>query len=405
MKNIIYIRVSTQEQAKSGHSLEYQKNQLLNYCKNNTILYPKIYVDDGYSAGSINRPKYKLILDEIKNKKVKNIVFLKIDRISRNIVDFKNFLSLCNTYSVNLVSLQENFDNTAVGQFSQNIIISLAEMERNQISERTKAGIIGGLQKGFWTFGGGLPLGISKNKLTKKLYYNEDKQIVIDIFRLDENKYSNIEIYKMINKKYQIKFDDYFIDRTLKNTLYFGYKIYGGVKYELLEPLITNYKYIKQDCKHNKIIDTKINKRIKYKHLYQLSQQIRYIPTNDILYASTVKKFLKSTNKYKEYKYYFSKDKKVKLNEKYLLKILQEYIVIQEKDKTISIQKRIKNLQALFIIGDITKEEYLRAKKELFYIDSNTLDLKNVTVKVDEHYNLNINNKIINYKIAIQKFK
>lgn len=310
MKNVIYIRVSTQDQANLGHSLEYQKNQLLNYCKNTNINKPTIYADEGYSASSINRPKYKQLLNEIKNKKIRRIIFLKIDRISRNIIDFRNFVDLCKQNDVSIISLQEKFEDSAIGNFSRDIVISLAEMERNQISER--------------------------DKNTGNLYYDDNKKIIIDIFDLDTRSYSNIKIAKIINNKYDlsslnINVDYYFINRVLNNTLYYGYKIYNGKKYDLFDPLI-KYQRLENSI-INKYDNTNIrkNKRIKYNHLYKFSQKIKYIDDEHFLYASTVRKFLKSTCRYKEYKYYFSNDKKIKLNEEYLIRLINEHIISTNK--------------------------------------------------------------------------
>lgn len=131
-----------------------------------------------------------------------------------------------------MISLSEQINNDAVGKFSQGIIIGLAEMERNQISERTLNGIEGGLQKGIYPFGGGLPFATSKDK-DKKLFYNEDIKIVKRIYELDEKGYSNLKISKEILNEFNEKHSASKVSKILKNTIYQGYIIYRGKKYHL----------------------------------------------------------------------------------------------------------------------------------------------------------------------------
>lgn len=75
--NILYTRVSTEEQAKGGYSLEYQKNRLLDYVNNHNLDNYKLIVDDGYSGKNDKRPGYSKILKYIKNQDVDKLIFFK----------------------------------------------------------------------------------------------------------------------------------------------------------------------------------------------------------------------------------------------------------------------------------------------------------------------------------------
>lgn len=107
-----------------------------------------LFEDKGYSAGNENRPKYKELLKLINNKKVNCLIIHKIDRLSRNVVDFNNLVNICVDNGVNLISITDNVNfNSAVGRGTSNIMISIAQMEREQIGERTKNGYVGMLEK------------------------------------------------------------------------------------------------------------------------------------------------------------------------------------------------------------------------------------------------------------------
>lgn len=154
-----------------------------------------------------------------------------------------------------MVSLSEQINTTAMGKFSQNLFIAMAQMEREQISERTKNGFIGMLEKGLYPFGGILPLGISKTK-DKKLYYNEDIKKVKFIFKLYEKGYSCSQIRIMYMEKYNIKVNKNFIEQLVKRNIYKGYLIYNDVKYEFLKPIYRENKNkrnqkIRKLTKHN----------------------------------------------------------------------------------------------------------------------------------------------------------
>lgn len=270
MKNIIYTRVSTVKQKEKGHSLQFQKDELLKYCTEHNILNPIVYSDQGYSGKNFNRPKIKKVIELIKKNKVRRLIFLKIDRISRTTVDFINLIDLCREYDTELVCTYEQIDLSASGEFMATLKSLLGQLERKQISERTKDGIVGGLAKGIWSFGGTLPLGISRNKETKKIYYNSERFIVLRIFDLDGQGYSNVKIAKIIKENYEINCTQNRIKSVLQNTIYQGYVTYRGKYYNLIEPLIRDNKNIEVDNDSTEVFkdnDKEILEKIGYINL------------------------------------------------------------------------------------------------------------------------------------------
>lgn len=344
MTTIGYVRVSTEEQAREGYSLKAQKIFIEQYAKEHNINELKILSDNGYSAKDDNRPNYRELIHLIKKKKIKNIIIHKIDRLSRNITDFNNFVNLCSNNNINLISITDNINfNSAIGRGTSNIMISIAQMEREQISERTKAGYIAMLENGEYPFGGKLPLGISKDQ-NKKLFYNEDIEIIKKIFDLESNKFSFVEIKNKINTEYGniIRSKDG-VERIIKNDLYRGFIIYEGKRYELLKPLI-----------RNKILATgkSIRKKKLANHNYFFHKYLK-----DDFYVSTKIKKLKTTGEKKEYKYYIHKKEKFKFSEKNLIILLIDNIKIYTEE--IEFQKKVmkKKLKDLYLLNQITEKE------------------------------------------------
>lgn len=135
----IYVRVSTEEQARGGFSIQAQKEKLEELCKQNQWPY-KVFEDAGFSAGSTNRPALKELLSEIKMNKVERVLVWKLDRLSRKMGDLYQLLSTFEAHKVEFFSLSESISTTSsLGKFLTGILGSVAELEREQIRERIKA--------------------------------------------------------------------------------------------------------------------------------------------------------------------------------------------------------------------------------------------------------------------------
>src|SRR3990167_8736655 len=87
LKVAAYIRVSSEEQAKEGLSLEAQKNKISQYCKFKDWVLHEVYVDGGYSGSNMNRPAMKKLIVDADNKHFDVVVVYKFDRFSRKLLD------------------------------------------------------------------------------------------------------------------------------------------------------------------------------------------------------------------------------------------------------------------------------------------------------------------------------
>lgn len=138
-KAIGYVRVSTLEQVTEGISLDNQKAKIKAYCSLNDLDLVEIIEDAGKSGKSLNREGIATLLDMIRKKAVGAVIVYKLDRLSRKVIDTLTLIESFEKADIAFHSLNEKIDtSTAMGRFFLNITASLAQMERDLISERTR---------------------------------------------------------------------------------------------------------------------------------------------------------------------------------------------------------------------------------------------------------------------------
>ena len=136
----LYVRVSTDEQAAEGYSLEAQRSILTDHCLAEGLDIAEIYEDDGYSGRNANRPAYRRMMSEIDSWDV--LVVLKMDRIHRNSRNFMSMMDELGRHGKEFVSCYEALDTSnALGRFVVDMIQRMAQLESEQIGERTKIGM------------------------------------------------------------------------------------------------------------------------------------------------------------------------------------------------------------------------------------------------------------------------
>jgi len=151
---VIYTRVSTDEQAEHGFSLPHQKEALEKYCEFHNIQIVKHFQEDGASGKDFNRPAYIQLLEFAKNnkKEIDALIFTRWDRFSRsNLETLKMELEL-RKLGIKLVSTEQAIDDTSPEhKLMLTIYNSIAEIERDKISIRTKEGMRRGSKEGYFT--------------------------------------------------------------------------------------------------------------------------------------------------------------------------------------------------------------------------------------------------------------
>jgi site-specific DNA recombinase len=133
-----YCRVSTEEQAREGVSLDAQRERIAAHCVATGRVLSEVYVDHGESAKSLNRPEIQKLLDRVEAGEIGAVVVLKLDRLTRSVRDLLNLIDLFEKRGVALLSINETLDtSSAMGRCVIKVIGSFSELEREQIGERT----------------------------------------------------------------------------------------------------------------------------------------------------------------------------------------------------------------------------------------------------------------------------
>jgi len=270
MRTAIYIRVSTEDQAKEGYSLEVQKEHLESFALREGYEVFKVYSDDGISAYSTRRSALQELLADAKAKRFELVIVHKIDRFSRNLKDLLMLVDELSSYGVGFKSATEPFDTTtSAGKLMFQQLGSFAEFERNRIAERVFPGMIKGVQQGNWQGARFAPFGYNYNKAKKLLEVEErEANIVKLIYMMYLSGKSTHDIAAYLDKKgYKTRtgkqFYNKFICDILKNQIYTGKIVWNKKHYDKNQKTKKHYKYIKNDSskvlvaqgKHKPIID------------------------------------------------------------------------------------------------------------------------------------------------------
>lgn len=214
-KAAIYVRVSTQDQAQHGFSLDAQQDSLMNYAKALGYEIFKIYRDEGKSAKDLKRPELQQMLQDAESKKFSAIFIYKLDRFSRSLKDLILTIDKLKELGVDFVSLQDKIETaSASGKLMFHIISAFAEFERNIIGDRTKFGMERKAKEG--GFITKAPKGYKL--LNKQLIVDKEKaQQVQKIF--EEFLNSNISLTQLAKKN---SLTTAGIIKLLSNTTYLG---------------------------------------------------------------------------------------------------------------------------------------------------------------------------------------
>ncbi len=198
----IYVRVSTLHQIDKD-SLPMQKQDLLAYAK---IMLGTddcvIFEDAGYSGKNTDRPKFQEMMSQIRAGGFTHLLVWKIDRISRNLLDFATMYNELKDLGVIFVSKNEQFDtSTAMGEAMLKIILVFAELERNMTSERVTATMISRANNGLWN-GGRVPYGYDWDSEKQEFSFNSDEcDIAKMIHDLYEEERSLVREARILNAK------------------------------------------------------------------------------------------------------------------------------------------------------------------------------------------------------------
>lgn len=199
-KYIIYSRKS--KFTGKGESVENQIEICKTYIKSKFDINVKdkdiiIKQDEGFSGKDVKRPQFQEMMALVKEKKVKMIVVYKLDRLSRNVLDFCEMYNELEQYDTKFASVSESFDTTtSMGRAMLMITMTFAQLERETIAERIRDNMMELAKTGRW-LGGNTPMGFDSEKM-EKLNINGKKVSLFRLSPIDDE----LEIIKLIYDKY-----------------------------------------------------------------------------------------------------------------------------------------------------------------------------------------------------------
>lgn len=237
MKVVIYIRVSTQEQAKEGYSIGEQEERLRKYAELMGWTVVEVFVDGGYSGGNIYRPALQDMIQFIKSENIDKVLVYKLDRLSRSQKDTLFLIEdVFLKNNTDFISLNENFDTaTPFGRAMIGILAVFAQLEREQIKERMTMGREARAKDGNYAGSGTVIIGY--DYIDNELLVNEyEAMLVNQIFDMFIKGTPIKTIEKTLNKKGMNHrhgdWHDITIKRLLQNRHYIGEVKFDGKWYQ-----------------------------------------------------------------------------------------------------------------------------------------------------------------------------
>lgn len=385
----LYIRVSTEDQAREGFSLPEQEKRLRAMCEYKGYEIYKLYKDAGISAKTGNyRPAFEELLQDIREKKCNTIVVLKLDRLTRSVFDLEGIMRFLEENNAYLDCANEEINTTnSNGKLVARMLTSVSQNEIERTSERTKFGLVGAIKEGH--IPGKNPLGYKRDG--KKLVIDPlTKDIVKRIYDLyfEGKSYSNIAtIFNQEEVLGKTNWRDTGILRIISNEIYKGDFVSGKtfnkpVYYEnVVEPIVSRELW--ENCQVQKKKNQKSYMRTQ---TYIFLQKLK-CPKCERILAGGASHKLKSD---KWYFYYRCEDCKNNIKEevietsvKTLLADILEYDnVVNEfflpilksklNDPKIELEKELKSLnnkkeriRKAYIDSVFTEEEYKQESKTI----------------------------------------
>ena len=407
----VYIRVSTEDQAREGFSLGEQEEKLLQLCKFKELEVYKVYKDAGISAKDMeHRPQFQEMLKDMKEGKLNYIVAYKLDRITRSVRDLEELISVLEQYNCFLLCDRDDVNtSTANGRFFVRMLTVLSQLEIEIVSERTKFGLNGAIKSGH--IPGQRPFGYKSAEDKRMVIDNATRPYIEKIFDmyLEGKSFQQIANYFKENNIYPKKnWKDATIQKIIDNKIYMGdYEQYKRIgKQENLEPIV-----------YMNVVEPIIS-RAKWEECQRQKERNQRTYTRDRVYTffqrlkcpncSRIMKCKGSGGTKRKYMYYTCEHCHINFNEDHVEHLLKDFIydlleydmavkkfflpVLEDKTNNIdttSIDKEIRDLEKqrnrikdLYIKGiveiDDFKEDYKLIEDKLANLESKKLELVNL---------------------------
>jgi len=239
----LYIRVSTDEQARHGYSLAEQEFDLRRYAEQQGYAVVGIYAEGAPPPRNppARRKGLQRLLEDVQADAIDIILFKCLDRWFRNIADYYKVQEILDQHNVLWECTQEDFNTTTTnGRLLLNLKLSIAQHESDQTGDRIRY-IFDGHRREGKVITGQMPLGYRIGK-DKRIHIDHRKaEMVHEMFQFFLVNRTVLGTTRMLREKYGYKKSDSSIGRTLQNRIYIG--DYYGVK-NFCPPLIDENTFI-----------------------------------------------------------------------------------------------------------------------------------------------------------------
>lgn len=385
----LYPRVSTEEQAMHGYSLETQVEVLQQYAADHGYKIVGTYMDEGHSARkpAMQRPVMQQLLKDVEAGKIDRILFIKLDRWFRNVREYHKVQAILEAHNVAWQAIMEDYSTaTADGRLKVNIMLSVAENESDRTSERIKFVFDGKRRRKEWCFTGGpdqWPYGYKPEVIdgVKRCVKDPEREPIVNDFWDYVLKYNSVRkagIY--VDQKYGITRNYRTWMTTARNEIYTG--TFKGVD-DYCPAYISRADWERVIVNHEIIKKTQSPDRV-----YLFSGLIR-CPCCGRTLKATFKTY--PNDRSKEYNGYRCNNSRMQicsfrhqLSEKkieaYLLQNIQtdleNYITessLEENKKQrmpkiqnlVALKEQLRRLNIIFMAGNISDKEYAVESKRL----------------------------------------
>ena len=378
-----YERVSTEEQALKGFSIEAQIDNLTEYCEKKGMKIVAHYTDEGKSGSlpPLKRPALHRLLEDVQAGKIDMILFTKLDRWFRSVKEYFKVQEILDNHKVEWKTIHEDYDTTtANGRMAITIFLAIAQNERERTAERIKVVFEHKRKNKEACFGGkNPPFGYLKEKDEDgimRLVKDPESQEMVSEFWEILVKYNNInKAIRHIRDVYGITKSDKQWGRIAKSPFYCG--VHNDIE-DFCEPYVTKKDWLKvQENAKSRIYDTK------YKRVYIYAGMMRCPGCGHVLCGSSSRKkygeYLSYRCRFKNTDCSYKRTLSEKKIEKQLLEKLPEFIKKEIADVELELTKpkpkpkynitalkeRLRRLNVTYMAGNITDEEYYSEDAEI----------------------------------------
>jgi len=245
---VLYVRVSTDEQASQVQNLPTQQRKCTDRCTRDGLAVDKIFIDAD-SARTAERPQFQAMLDYCRKHKgkVTHVVFADLSRLARNVGDQSVTLATLKQLGITPVSCDETIEDSAAGKLSVNLLGAVNQFYSDNLSERIRYRMSAGVQQGRWLWLA--PIGYLNTKKDGASVLQVDAQradLVRKAFELTASRsYTLEEVLRRItllglNTRRGRKLTKQTLSRLLRNEIYAGWVVSGQNKIKgLHQPLVT----------------------------------------------------------------------------------------------------------------------------------------------------------------------